>query len=72
MKNKEFYQGMSIIAGTVARHGYAGIAVDAMDSNGITLSDMIDAGSEEFDLKPLREEYKLQGRNLNGLPRKRA
>ena len=65
-----FYCGFALALGAVARSGKPEIAVDVMDGYGITISDLIAAGSDEYDLVPLRDEYKLQGRNLDGNKRK--
>lgn len=70
MTDKEFYCGFAVAVGTVARNGYPSTAIDAMDSNGVTLRDLINSGAEEFDLLPIRMEYKLQCRKQDGSKRK--
>jgi len=61
-----FYCGVALALGAVARHGQPAIAVDTMDQFGLSLADLIAAGAEEYDLAPLRDEYKLQWRKLDG------
>lgn len=56
--SKEFYQGFGMAVAAVAReHGMPSVAVDIMNCNGVSLMELEDAGLEEFDLKPLREEW---------------
>lgn len=64
--NRIFYQGFAVAIGSVARNGRPESAVDAMHSNGIALSDLMASGCSDFDLKPIKDEYKLQGRNNDG------
>jgi hypothetical protein len=63
---KEFYCGFALAIGTVIRGGCESSGVDAMDSNGVTLEDLIAAGADLFDLEPISAEYKLQGRRQDG------
>jgi hypothetical protein len=69
MKNKMFYQGFAVAVGTMARNGHGGEAVGAMDSNGVSLSDLVSSGADNFDLDPIRQEYRLQCRNSDGRSR---
>jgi hypothetical protein len=56
--NKAFYHGFAIAVASVARdHGLPSVAVDIMRCNGVSLQDLQDAGVEQFDLKPIRDEW---------------
>lgn len=52
----EFYKGFVVAVGTLARNGYPSLATDVMTCNGVTLKELEDAGAEDFDLDPIREE----------------
>ena len=61
-EDRDFYKGMAVALGTVARNGYGGIALDAMTGNGVTIRQLEQAGAEAFDLEYLKKEAKLTGR----------
>lgn len=57
--DKHFYQGFACALASLARGlGPPSMAIDIMNTNGITLADLEKAGVEEFDLKPLRAEWR--------------
>lgn len=56
--NKEFYLGMAVVLGAIARdHGLPSIAINIMKSNGVSFQALKNAGVEPFDLDPLRLEW---------------
>lgn len=58
-QDDEFYQGFACALGTLARdYDRPSMAVHIMRSNGVTLSDLERAGAMDFDLKPLRKEWR--------------
>jgi hypothetical protein len=62
--NKEFYFGCAVILSSLARdHGFPNMAIDIMHCNGITFDQLKQAGCEEFDLAPLRKEWRDRNRN---------
>ena len=57
--DKSFYRGFAVAIGSLAReHGSPSMAVDIMESNGVTLRQLEEAGVEPFDLKPIRAEWR--------------
>ena len=55
-KEKEFYQGIAVILGWLARDRREDSLVEyAMSDNGISLSDLKDAGIDPFDLIPIHK-----------------
>lgn len=52
VKNKEFYQGIAIVLGWLARRGEDSLVEYAMNDNGLSLGDF--KGVDSFDLQPIR------------------
>jgi len=61
---RNFYLGFAAAVAAVARdHGKPAMAVDIMEMQGVRLKDFVDAGVVEFDLRPLRDEWKTKHRS---------
>lgn len=57
MSDADFYQGFACAVGSLARdHMQPGMALDIMKINGVTISDLENAGADDFDLNLIREE----------------
>ena len=56
-EDREFYHGYAVAIGFVASQDSV-IAEYALKEHGITLSDLEDAGCEDFDLDPIREVFR--------------
>jgi len=66
-QHAEFIRGFAAAVATLAReHDQPSVAVDVMSLNGISFKDLTDAHVEEFDLRPLREEWKVKERQPGG------
>jgi hypothetical protein len=57
-QNEAFYQGFACAIATLARYGSTS-PTDIMQSNGISLKDLEQGGVEEFDLAPIRADWRL-------------
>lgn len=58
--SKHFLQGYALALGYIMRaHGQGSMVQDAMREHSITLSDLEKAGCDDFDLDPIRDEFKL-------------
>lgn len=59
METNEFYQGYALALGFIAHaHGQESMVKDAMKEHGITLSDLVKAKCDEFDLAPIRKIFR--------------
>lgn len=55
-EKNEFYCGYAAAIGALIRlHDEKTMAIDVMNCDGVTVSDLEKAGVEDFDLKPIRE-----------------
>jgi len=57
-QNEAFYQGFACAIATLARYGSTS-PTHIMNANGVTLDDLKKHGVEEFDLAPIRADWRL-------------